>query len=125
MKPCKDPCTEWIGPHSPEGYARRRGTHVHRVVYERIYGAIQDGYQVDHLCRNRGCINVDHMEAVTQKENILRGEGPCAKHARKTHCLRGHEFDGFRKTPSGVGRTCSKCLRLADEARRRRDREGL
>lgn len=64
----------------------------HRWLYEQAVGPIPDGLDLDHLCRNRKCVNPAHLEPVTTRENILRGEGQCAKNARKTHCKRGHEF---------------------------------
>ena len=67
--------------------------YAHRLAYELVKGPISDGLQIDHLCRNRACINPDHLEAVTQRENILRGEGVAALNARKTHCPQGHAYD--------------------------------
>ncbi|MFJ4777405.1 HNH endonuclease signature motif containing protein [Streptomyces sp. NPDC088762] len=67
--------------------------YTHRIMYEQAKGPIPEGLQIDHLCRNRACANPEHLEAVTQKENILRGTGPSAQQARQTHCLNGHPFD--------------------------------
>lgn len=48
---------------------------AHRLAYERAKGAIPAGLQIDHLCRVRECVNPDHLEAVSQRENIRRGRG--------------------------------------------------
>ena len=61
---------------------------THRVVYEATYGPIPDGLVIDHLCRNRACQNIQHLEAVTQKVNVNRGVN--VGRPRVTHCARGH-----------------------------------
>lgn len=65
----------------------------HRLAYIKKYGSIPDGLVIDHLCRVKLCINPEHLEAVTNKENVLRGVGPSAINKRKTHCSAGHEFN--------------------------------
>jgi HNH endonuclease len=90
-----DGCWEWRGAHTL-GYGSiregGRGQLVHRIMYERLIGPIPEGTEIDHLCRNRGCVNPGHMEPVTKTVNILRGTCPMAINAAKTHCIRGHEF---------------------------------
>lgn len=85
---------------------------IHRVVYEDIVGTIEDNLVIDHLCRNTLCINTDHLEAVTNKENILRGNGAPAVNARKTLCVRGHRLYGenlrIRKDGRRVCISCQK-----------------
>lgn len=66
--------------------------YAHRFSYELHFGPITPGKQVDHLCRQHMCVNPAHMEAVSQRENMLRGESPAAKRAKRTHCPRGHEY---------------------------------
>lgn len=83
--------------------------YAHRVMYENMVGEIPKDLQIDHLCRVRRCINPLHLEAVTRKENILRGNGMGARMARKTHCLRGHEFTPENTYKSKRGRECRTC----------------
>lgn len=97
---------------------------AHRVSYVLNKGPIPDGKQIDHICRKRSCVNPEHLEPVTNKENVLRGAGLTAVNARKTHCIKGHEFTEentrIRKGKSRKGcRVCRACHR--DSERKRRD----
>ena len=91
---------------------------AHRFSYEYFKQAkIPDGEQIDHLCRNRACVNPDHLESVTQYVNMMRGDGPAAQCKRRTSCLRGHPFDvkNTRLATSANGRTyrsCRECQRV-------------
>lgn len=73
------PCWIWIGyRHPTSGYGRHRNRQAHRVVYEKLVGPIPEGLVLDHLCRVRECVNPDHMDPVTDRENLRRGEqGQC------------------------------------------------
>lgn len=82
---------------------------LHRVMYENFVGKIPPGLVVDHLCRVRRCINPSHLEPVTNKENVLRGEGLTALNARRTHCIRGHEFDPTNTRTNKGKRYCRTC----------------
>lgn len=109
-------CWLWIASvSSGYGYFQYAGKRepAHRVSYKLFRGSIPKGLQIDHLCRVRRCVNPEHLEAVTVRENVLRGNGPTARHARKTHCPRGHEF-----TPENTyiwsihkNRACKTCVR--------------
>ena len=93
---------------------------AHRAAYEVRIGPIPDGMVIDHLCRNRACINPAHMEPVTNRENVLRGTGPSAQHARKTHCNYGHAYDDQNTMHRRGRRHCRKCaLRATREWRER------
>ena len=94
---------------------------VHRLTYELIRGPIPEGLQIDHLCRVRACVNPNHMELVTQSENIRRGMAPSAINARKTHCYKGHPFSEENTYVSPKGERYCRTCGVAREARRNRD----
>jgi len=71
-----------------------KSEYAHRVAYIHWNGEVPKGLELDHLCRNKNCVNPSHLEAVTHYENNLRGISPAAINAKKTHCMRGHEFAG-------------------------------
>lgn len=77
----------WIGFGGRKSYHR-----AHRLTWTLLVGEIPAGLEVDHLCRVRNCCNPQHMELVTHRENTMRGDTVTAANARKTHCIRGHEF---------------------------------
>lgn len=119
-------CWEWLLCHNSDGYSRAvflgKEWKAHRLSYVTFVGPIKDGLTIDHLCRNRGCLNPDHLEVVSLKENILRGDGWGGKHRRKTQCVRGHAFDESNTLVNARGwRVCVTCKReKAREASRRR-----
>lgn len=103
-------CWIYLGPFHFSGsgnpYGRYCRKPTHRLSYETAKGKIPPGLTIDHLCRQTLCINPDHLEAVTLKENILRGTSPSAINARRTLCSRGHEF-----SQNGKHRRCAECKR--------------
>jgi hypothetical protein len=118
-----DSCWEWQGAQA-NGYGvlwvDGRPQYVHRLVWTHLRDPIPDGLTLDHLCRNSACANPRHLEVVTHRENILRGTGVSAQHARKTHCKRGHEFtsENTRIETNGARRclTCERARRRSASA---------
>jgi hypothetical protein len=109
-------CWPWAGTLHQWGYGRFHlnggNRNAHRVAWVMENGPIPEGLYIDHLCRNRKCVNPEHLEAVTNRENILRGTAPAALNSRKRVCLRGHEYtdDNTYVTPTGA-RKCRTCER--------------
>jgi hypothetical protein len=105
-----DGCLLWMGPVTSTGYGKikvdGRTVGVHRVAYAVWNGPIPEGLEIDHLCRVRNCINPEHLEAVTRRENIRRGEGPIAKQIAQVACLRGHLLP---PPEAGRVRECREC----------------
>lgn len=102
-------CHEWIGAKSSGGYGQLsidgRRHYVHRLAYELANGKIPAGLVIDHLCRNRACINPGHLETVTNEENVRRG-------SVRTECLRGHEYNASNTYVRRNGwRVCRVCAR--------------
>lgn len=125
-----DECWPWTGWHA-SGYPvidvsrprrRKRGAHV--VVYELLVGPVPDGLELDHLCRNIGCVNPAHLEPVTHAENVRRGHAGRVNATRqqaKTHCPAGHPYDAANTAIGTRGeRKCRACHRERARERRRR-----
>ncbi len=111
-------CWKWTGGRNSDGYGQcwhnNKQQRVHRVFYEFYKGTISKGLVIDHLCRNRACVNPEHLQAVTVRVNTERGESIVAKYMKATHCIHGHEFSventTFSKSKKG-GRRCKQCGR--------------
>jgi len=122
-------CWEWTA-STARGYGqitlRGKWASAHRLAWTILRGPIPDGLTLDHLCRNRACVNPSHLEPVTMKVNLLRGNGACARHARKTHCNRGHPLvPGNLRHSQANDRRCLECHRQwnREYQQRRRLRE--
>lgn len=114
-------CWEWLGKPDPDGYGvfrmPDRTLRAHRVSYWIHVGPIPAGLPViDHLCNVPCCVNPEHLSPATAVGNVMRGDSPHAIAARRTHCLRGHEFTPETYLPR-VG--CLICRRAADAQRKR------
>lgn len=121
-------CLRWSGPHHSQGYGLVSGDqYAHRVAWEREVGPIPDGHQIDHVrargCVHRDCVEVGHLEAVTQAENIRRIPRIAAQVAR-THCPQGHPYEGHNLIIRRGKRECRTCVytRNAENRRLRQER---
>lgn len=111
-------CWVWTASVLPNGYGQFDHGLAHRVSLSLIGTQIPDGYHVDHLCRNRRCVNPDHLEPVPASINTRRGYGPPVAVARmkawsasRTHCRKGHPLTAANTyvTPSEGWRVCRTC----------------
>lgn len=124
-----DGCWPWRGPLTRDGYGRfgRPARLAHRLAYELMRRPIPEGFVIDHLCRNRRCVNPVHMEAVKQRENILRSPHTMPnRNAAKTHCPQGHPYspENTYQTRTRDGRRRREC-RACRRERARSKREVL
>lgn len=113
-------CIVWIGARTERGYGRLVVAGVrhspHRFAWEYRFGNLPKELVLDHLCRNTSCVNMAHLEPVSNRENVLRGVGLSAVNARKTHCVKGHPLSGDnlaykkgRKPHNAPIRRCKAC----------------
>lgn len=120
------PCWEWTaaigktggyGKYSlplNDGSGKARYVYAHRYEYELLVGPVDRSLDLDHLCRNRKCVNPDHLDPATRKENLRRGVGT----AGRTHCPMGHEYTAENTYNLASGyRKCKTCGRERDRVR--------
>lgn len=121
-------CHNWPGAKNQDGYGllgrSGRSMSAHRWYWIQANGEIPAGMKIDHLCRNPACCNVDHMEVVTNRENVMRGRSPHVLLSLANRCKQGHELTAENSKPKiGGGRQCRTCYnRLARECYHRTKR---
>ena len=108
------PCWEWTGGVS-KNYGRIRVNGANKQIAAHTYSYMLfkgdlHGNIIDHLCRNTLCVNPEHLEAVSIRENTLRGTGPSALNSVKTHCPQGHVYNNQNTLVDKYGkRSCRLC----------------
>ena len=122
LRPELGPCHVWTG-FLHDGYGRfwfdGRNWPAHRWLLEQSTGPLPEGHEPDHLCRNRACVRLSHLEVVTQAENVRRAGpfrrgravGNAALEAAKTHCPQGHPYDDENTRVKNGRRHCRACGR--------------
>jgi hypothetical protein len=130
-------CWMWQGADNGKGYGQiwmnGRMRRVHRIAYLLTFGPLPADKQIDHLCRERACLNPEHMQVVSNRENVARGNGPGALAARTNRCKNGHEFtpeNTYHYTHSqskggGPGRRCNTCHAATNRAYKQRQKAAL
>ena len=117
VDPCRtDGCMVWVG-KKVDGYGRFSVGEKEIRAHQFLAGKASEGLEWDHLCRNRACVNPDHLEAVTTRVNVLRGLGFAAVNTRKIQCPRGHPYDETNTLLYQGRRYCRTCHLAAAKAR--------
>ena len=107
-----DSCWNWLASTNASGYGlfrfQGKTSKAHRVSYILTFGYIDENLVIDHLCKNRKCVNPLHLELVEQKENVRRGMSGKINNvqSKKTHCPKGHPYS---RVDNNGYRLCGKC----------------
>lgn len=124
VRKSEDGCWEWIAGRQGTGYglfhiSKGESALAHRFSFEFHVGPIPEGLVIDHLCRNRLCVNPDHLEPVTDEENRRRGAGYGIQNGMRDHCKHGHEYtpENTYTDPSKGTVRCRECARIRDRKR--------
>jgi len=122
-------CWDWIGYKNPDGYGRfrlntKKVELAHRFSYSYFRGKLPKRLTIDHVCKNRKCVNSDHLDPVSIQENLLRGNSPQTMNRNKTHCIHGHPLFGLNLRidhyKNKQFRRCITCLRIRSKNRSKR-----
>lgn len=115
VRPTPNGCWEWMGARIPNGYgviqANGRTEKAHRVGVQLSGRTIPDGDEVDHLCRNRACVNPWHLDVVSPRINVRRMNLALNVGSAKTHCPQGHPYSGDNLDERDGRRYCRECSR--------------
>lgn len=110
-------CWIWKGYIDKDGYGtfsyRSKEMRAHRWSYMHFVGSLDNNLTIDHICNVRACVNPKHLQQIPIKDNILRGSGPSARNAKKTHCRHGHAFADNNVVHDKKQRRCRECSRLS------------
>jgi len=121
-------CWNWIGLKSNTGYGLVQLFRGKQVAAHRwMFGPVEEGKELHHICENRACINPDHLVEVTDKEHrLLHGfSGSPAVNKEKTHCVNGHPFDEKHTYYFRGHRSCRTCNTEATKRYQRRKKMPL
>lgn len=125
------PCWIWQACTNGDGYGMfmgggRRQEGAHRFSYKHFRGEIPKHLEVDHICNTPLCVNPNHLQLLTHKQNVMRGSSPSAKYARRTHCSQGHSLDpasGNCRIEKDGRRRCIACVKEQGRRYHRQKRE--
>lgn len=125
-RPELGPCWQWKRRLDHGGYPQfsighSRRVQAHRWAYKLHVGPIPRGLDLDHLCRNRACVNHSHLQPVTRRENLLRGATITAANSAKMSCSRGHYFTAENTYKWRNVRQCRECRAMHSRNRKRRE----
>jgi len=117
-------CWLWNGPLDKDGYGsfffRGATRRAHRVGWYGAFGEIQDGHVINHTCRNRNCVNPQHLQSITSTENALKDSNSRPYlNSQKTTCPNGHEYDKVVVWAGKTQRICTICTRERQAANKR------